>query len=145
MVSTTTQLDDEAAEAEKRFEPIRGKVRTERYTAQPTSIENGPIESESEHRTYLIIGNGRGGTSMVAGVAHLLGLELNAPKGGGFEDHDFTRVSQGLVPEGPPLPLDLSPEEITARLRATVELRNSQHDVWGWKDPSADLYFAGPG
>ena len=79
-----------------------------------------------EHRTYIIAGIERGGTSPVAGAARVLGLYLGEGLHRNNEDPLF--VHRGY--------------------RQTIEaikLRNSSHSVWGWKFPKAfldlPLYF----
>ena len=37
--------------------------------------------------------------------------------------------------------IDHSADAGTQRLRELIEARNAAHDIWGWKDPSADLYL----
>jgi hypothetical protein len=85
-------------------------------------ILNPPAELESQ-RTYVIFGTRRGGTSMVAGLARALGLDLG-------------RVGQRKNNEDPRFqnrPLQ--------QMRAAVEERNSESDVWGWKFPAAGSYL----
>ena len=72
------------------------------------------------HRTYIIAGIERGGTSPVAGAARVLGLYLGEGLHRNNEDPLF--VHRGYQ------------ETIKA-----IELRNSSHSVWGWKFPKAFL------
>lgn len=90
------------------------------YTA--SVILNPPAELEGQ-RTYAIFGTRRGGTSMVAGVARALGLDLG-------------QVGQRKNNEDPRFqnrPLD--------RMREAIETRNAEQDVWGWKFPAAGNYL----
>ena len=75
-------------------------------------------------RTYAIFGVPRGGTSMVAGVARLCGLNLGKDLLNTHEDVEFN--ADFLQRDGiEPLPA----------IKAAVERRNAEHDVWGWKYP----------
>jgi hypothetical protein len=78
----------------------------------------------SAPRTYAILGVPRGGTSMVAGVARLCGLDLGKDLPNTHEDFDFNvdfLKRDGLEP--------------VPAIRAAVERRNAAHSVWGWKYP----------
>lgn len=120
-------------------DPLAGRIHFNWYAAQTSAVLNGPAKPTERDRTYVITGNGRGGTSMVAGVAYLLGLELGSGLGG--EDLAFTRVGQGYKPQIAVEPLDPNSPGKIELLRNTVEHRNSHHSVWGWKDPSVELYL----
>ena len=74
-------------------------------------------------RTYAIFGTRRGGTSMVAGVARALVLDLG----------DTGQKKNNEDPRFRPAPL---PE-----LWAVVEQRNAEADVWGWKYPAGGRYI----
>jgi hypothetical protein len=84
---------------------------------------NLPQNFES-HRTYAIFGTRRGGTSMVAGVARALGLDLGST--------GRRRTNEDPQFHSAPLPT----------LRRAVEERDSKADVWGWKYPEAGRYIA---
>ena len=77
---------------------------------------------DGEHKTLVIVGVQRGGTSMVAGVARELGIDLGQNLGNNHEDPEF---------------LSHEAEEIMA----VVERRNAAKDVWGWKMPHASEYL----
>ncbi|MGI8577073.1 MAG: hypothetical protein ACR2KG_03970 [Nocardioidaceae bacterium] len=87
-----------------------------------TSVVLNPAPREQSKRTYVIFGTERGGTSMVAGVARALGLPLGEIEEGNNEDKSFHNKSLG-------------------RMRATVDQRNAEMDVWGWKYPTAVTYL----
>lgn len=87
-------------------------------------------------KTVIVIGNGRGGTSAIAGAVHLLGVrmvetgeELNS------EDFEIVRCYQNFQKHGH--------IECVKRIGELIENRNSRYSVWGWKDPAADLYLEG--
>ena len=95
-------------------------ISSRRYAA--SVLLNPPDELEKQ-RTYAIFGTRRGGTSMVAGLARALGLDLgNVRQRKNNEDPRFQNR-----------PLD--------RMREVVEERNAEHDVWGWKFPAAGNYL----
>jgi hypothetical protein len=79
-----------------------------------------------EHRTYIIAGIERGGTSPVAGAARVLGLYLGEGLHRNNEDPLFVHRGYHQTIEA-------------------IKLRNSTHSVWGWKFPKAfldlPLYF----
>lgn len=77
---------------------------------------------DGEHKTVVIVGVQRGGTSMVAGVARELGIDLGTNLGNNHEDPEF---------------LSHDADEILG----VVERRNADKDVWGWKMPHASEYL----
>lgn len=88
-----------------------------------TSVLLNYSEVLEKQRTYAIFGTRRGGTSMVAGVARALGLDLG-------------NVRQRKNNEDPRLQ-----NRPTERMRQYVEERNAELDVWGWKFPGAGVYI----
>lgn len=76
----------------------------------------GPVESDPRERTVVVVGLPRGGTSMVAGVLHRIGI----PTGEGrvVEDQDLG----GAFDKGD-----------DDRFRELIAAKNVAHDVWGWK------------
>jgi hypothetical protein len=83
---------------------------------------NAPEQLEAQ-RTYAIFGTRRGGTSMVAGVARALGLDLG----------EVGRRKNNEDPRFQNRPLD--------KMREAIETRNGENDVWGWKFPAAGSYI----
>ena len=69
-------------------------------------------------KTYIVLGNYRGGTSLVSGLLMLLGIYMGDidRMDGNLEDKDFQQKSD---------------EEI----REVIKKRNNQYDIWGWKEP----------
>ena len=86
----------------------------------PAMIINPGIVSPQ--KTVVIIGIQRGGTSMVAGVARELGVNLGKNLGVNHEDPAFVTK-------------DLS------AIRAAIQERNDQSDLWGWKMPHTSEYL----
>ena len=85
-------------------------------------ILNPPAELEGQ-RTYTIFGTRRGGTSMVAGVARALGLDLGQV--GQRKNNEDPRFQNRPMPQ----------------MREAIETRNGELDVWGWKFPAAGAYL----
>lgn len=76
----------------------------------------------SEHRTYVVLGAARGGTSMLAGTLQLLGVPMGSVDGR-HEDpafHDESNV-MGMI--------------------GTIKERNRAHPLWGWKLPNTIYYY----
>jgi hypothetical protein len=84
-----------------------------------------------EKKTFIIFGIGRGGTTMVAGVAKLCGLDIGQDLPVNMEDNDFNL--QVLAKKGIEKPI---PYIIDA-----LEQRNKTMDIWGWKFPRAIAYL----
>lgn len=100
----------------------------------------GPPFLNCGERTYIIIGNGRGGTSMVAGVVATLGLPVTPDKQSvNFEDAEIVNAAQGRDIEG--RKLDTSETQDIDNLAGIIAERNMTFSIWGWKDPSADMYL----
>jgi len=120
------------------------KVRVRPYKASVTATLNASAKSQEDRRTYIITGNGRGGTTMVAGVAQILGLDLNPTKTFNLEDASFALVAQGINPEKgkESEKLTLTATELVKNLRDNVARRNDSQLVWGWKDPSVEEYLS---
>ena len=77
---------------------------------------------DSKEKTVVIVGVQRGGTSMVAGVARELGVNLGKNLGNNHEDPEF-------------LSKDLD------KIRNVIASRNQSFDVWGWKMPHSSEYL----
>lgn len=87
-----------------------------------TSMVLNPVPAPTQERTYVTFGVERGGTSLVAGVLRALGLYLGDIPEGNNEDRNFHNKPLG-------------------QMRATINERNAEHDVWGWKYPTAVNYL----
>lgn len=82
-----------------------------------------PINKQDDFppkRTIVVLGVERGGTSMVAGVLRGMGINLGDRAGLNHEDPKF-------------IPDDQS------KLRAYIQSRNEDHDIWGFKMPKATM------
>jgi hypothetical protein len=84
-------------------------------------------------KTVIILGEARSGTSMVAGLTHLLGVNMHPkdnpseqnPKGS-FEDPEFIGLTQKLYLEN----WQTNNLETIAEI---VRIRNADDQDWGWK------------
>jgi len=70
-----------------------------------------------KEKTIVVLGCPRGGTSVVAGALYRLGVFMGEGLGHQYEDKEFKRDYGG-------------------DLVRTVETRNREHKVWGWKLPN---------
>lgn len=73
-------------------------------------------------KTFICIGVARGGTSAVGGAMQRLGVFMGTDLPENYEDPDFVAK---------PLP----------HMKATIAQRNRDHQVWGFKAPSAANYL----
>jgi hypothetical protein len=78
--------------------------------------------TDTNQKTVVIVGVQRGGTSMVAGVARELGVNLGKNLGNNHEDPEF-------------LSKDLD------KIRSVINTRNQAFDTWGWKMPHSSEYL----
>lgn len=91
-------------------------------------------------RTLIVVGCGRGGTSLVAGAAIILGVPMgSSPASIIHEDMELVYAAQGRDIDG--RLIDGSADNGLKKLEEIIEARNDANDLWGWKDPSADLYL----
>lgn len=147
---TPTQTEVEPPQAETRpvVPEVTAAPKRQNRALQPdrtpetrvTVVENPPVEADEPQRTYVIVGNNRGGATMVAGVAHLLGLDLKFINPGNLEDPEFANGSRGIIATGSTDSAAAQTDQISS-LSSVIDSRNSEFDVWGWKDPYADAYL----
>lgn len=90
--------------------------RTSAILEKGVSLTKGP-------RTYIVFGEMRGGTSMVAGVMRGMGVYMGPDIAA--ENHESAAFKKRPIPD----------------LREAVEAANKLHDVWGWKNPHAADYI----
>ena len=103
------------------------------YNSKVRRAEVGPMRNTgiivshdappAEQLTLLVLGNGRGGTSMVSGVLHHLGMfmgdDCTVPS---YEDQRLTRCIMHFNARG---------------ARAVIDDYTQRHDKWGYKHPQA--------
>jgi hypothetical protein len=81
-------------------------------------------------KTYIIFGIGRGGTTMVAGVSKLCGLDIGQDLPINLEDDDFNAHilnKRGIKP--------------IPHIISSLEKRYQTKKIWGWKFPRAIAYL----
>jgi len=83
-----------------------------------------PAVITKSQRTFLVLGAPRGGTSMVAGVMHHLGVYMGDDLLSTFEDPGLTNLM-----------LQSRNEE----LKQAIIDRNLTHSIWGWKFPGLSI------
>lgn len=87
-----------------------------------TSVALNLVGDPPSKRTYICMGQERGGTSAVAGVLRALGLPMGDRLEGNNEDPGFHGRN-------------------IHQMKETIESRNAAHQVWGWKYPTAARYL----
>lgn len=98
--------------------------------------QDQPVASKSvSNKTFVLFGNPRGGTTMIANVVRSMGIFLGNDLPVNLEDNCFNwDILSRLEPEP-------SRADKIASIKKAVEYRNAQYEVWGWKYPRADVYF----
>jgi len=108
-------------------------------------------------KTVVVLGMHRTGTSLAAGILHLLGLHMgsyffgktsNNPTGH-FEDLDFLSLNQDILQSAggdwmnPPTHNNILKQApyYEDRIKNLINMRNSHLSFWGWKDPRTCLTF----
>ena len=87
------------------------------------------------NKTFVLFGNPRGGTTMIANVVRSMGIFLGDELPVNLEDNGFNwDILSRLEPE-------LSRKDKITSIKKVIEDRNAQYDVWGWKYPRTDVYF----
>jgi hypothetical protein len=86
--------------------------------------ENAPVKT---HRTFVVLGSPRGGTSLLAGALHRAGVYMGRFKSTQYEDPEFKMLPNAA-------------REAPARLAPTIRSRNLQFAYWGWKVPN-NIYY----
>ena len=103
------------------------------------------------NRTFVVLGSGRGGTTMVAGTIAILGVQMNNASvdidEANAEDLDILAASQGreiIERDGLGrlgLVTVVSQEARLTKLTEIINHRNHLNSIWGFKDPSAYIYL----
>ena len=92
-------------------------------------------------RTVVVLGAARGGTSMVAGILRILGVDMGVDldpsnnEDRAFLGHRGNRVIFNDKTN------DAARGAYLDRIRAHIELRARSSALWGWKDPMASYYI----
>lgn len=83
-------------------------------------------DSAGEARTIVVVGVPRGGTTMVAGALHCMGIFMGDSIGNTYEDRPLSEAVEA---------------EDWKRVKKIARRRDSSYDVWGWKRPSSFKYL----
>ncbi|MDC3010877.1 hypothetical protein OAZ24_01425 [Synechococcus sp. AH-736-G21] len=95
-----------------------------------------PVVSERvSNKTFVLFGNPRGGTTMIANVVRSMGIFLGDDLPVNLEDNGFNwDILSRLEPQ-------LSRKDKITSIKKVIEKRNAKHDVWGWKYPRSSVYL----
>ena len=85
--------------------------------------------------TYIIFGNPRGGTTMIANILIRFKIFLGDDLRNNLEDNLFNLDYLKRKHK------DLSNEQIIDIIRGNLKLRNDQNKIWGWKYPRSSYYL----
>lgn len=101
-----------------------------------TLNQDQAVASKSvSNKTFVLFGNPRGGTTMIANVVRSMGIFLGNDLPVNLEDNGFNwDILSRLKPE-------LSRVDKITSIKKVIQDRNAQHNVWGWKYPRANVYF----
>jgi len=114
---------------------LRGKI-----SEQCIAIKE---DQHPRQKTVIVTACGRGGTSVIAGAVHALGIAMvndDPETTVNFEDSAFIDAWNDLKTD----PGSGSPyTETCKRIRSIIMTRNQNKGSWGWKDPYAYHYLRG--
>jgi hypothetical protein len=82
-----------------------------------------PANHVPREKTLVVLGCPKGGTSLVSGVLHRLGVHMGSNLDAKYEDPDFH----------PSLPVD--------QIKNMIKERNKDYSLWGWKRPNTIAYL----
>ncbi|GAB6142402.1 hypothetical protein JCM14076_31310 [Methylosoma difficile] len=85
-----------------------------------------PFESLPSERTVIVLGAARGGTSMVAGVLHQLGVSMGDKLSSVYEDLELSEAIEA---------------NNQGRIAAVIKKRDDVQKIWGWKRPTSAKYI----
>lgn len=80
------------------------------------ALNTTPQTQGLHQKTFVCLGVVRGGTSAVAGLLQRLGVFMGHELGNNYEDKRFLHAT---IPD----------------MKAAIQERNAEHDIWGWKNP----------
>ena len=88
-----------------------------------------------DRETYVVFGNPRGGTTMIANILIRLNIFMGENLKNNLEDNFFNldylrRENKGL-----------SNNQLIKIISRNLKLRNDQNKVWGWKYPRSSYYL----
>lgn len=104
-------------------------------------------------RQVIVLGVHRSGTSMIAGVLHKLGVDMGAHLLGAdssnpyghWEDMEASKINRRILREAGgdwrhvPTEQSIAAVRMDQPIAAFIDKRETQHEVWGMKDPRLAL------
>ncbi len=121
---------------------------------------NKSKKENSDNKTVIVLGNPRSGTSTVAGILNILGVNMNGdptpqpvvPKGC-FEDKDFVFMDEKILSRASKINnenafwLKLPQEEeilkqkkyFNSKIKTLISKKTKENASWGWKYPETML------
>jgi hypothetical protein len=116
------------------------------FRSRPTFVANPP--TADRQKTVVVLGAFRGGTSLVARILKNLGVFMGdefAPSDREYEtieDAEFQQLlhRRDLLARAEIDAGDFTAGEI-ASLRALINRRDADHDLWGWKYPGSVVWY----
>jgi hypothetical protein len=94
--------------------------------------------AESLRRGVIVLGQGRSGTSVIAGVLRHLGVYMGKPLSHHWEDGKLMRIHDAMIGDWKNPRLDAEP--YLSRYNKFFASRQ-RHDLWGVKDPRLCFTF----
>jgi len=82
----------------------------------------GKASSNYAKKTVVIFGSPRGGTTLIAGLTKILGIDIGSDLPRNLEDPNFAKRS-------------------VVEIKNSIKARNQANSVWGWKFPNAINYL----
>lgn len=92
-------------------------------------------------KTVIVLGLACSGTSVIAGMLHHMGVNMNPSNNikpgypyGSFEDVDLQHLTRILTLKKPKPEERLTKREIKSKIKALIEKRTEDNDIWGFKN-----------
>ncbi|PJA83645.1 MAG: hypothetical protein CO146_00810 [Candidatus Nealsonbacteria bacterium CG_4_9_14_3_um_filter_37_29] len=119
-------------------------------------VKNRKFQNDSRiKKTVVVLGNAKSGTSVVAGVLYILGVDIGKkfveadgfnPKGY-FEDYDFVNLTDAIFEAAKTNYWDFPSHEkllaqkknFDSRIRTLIRKKEKDKRIWGWKDPWTNI------
>ena len=92
----------------------------------------------NKQKTIVVLGSGRGGTSVMAGLLKIIGVDMGNtihptkfnPRGS-FEDEDFVEMNRKI--------LNRPNKDFSGEIQTLIKHKSKGKKLWGWKNPSTIL------
>ena len=113
------------------------------------------MSNQLHKKTVVVLGNAKSGTSIVAGILYLLGIDIGKkfveadaynPKGY-FEDYDFVNQTDSIFSAAQSNYWDfpsrekllLQGREFDKQIQELIKKKSRGKRIWGWKDPWTNI------